>query len=102
MIGSHRRSHRGAQLDWSATRMACRSMRTSRRSSVAVIRATDEGIPTRSDEQMLREAGKSLRELCKDDRIIRPNLHAGQVEDRREDGPFMTDVAVRQHGKLWP
>jgi len=51
---------------------------------------------------MLREAGKSLRELCKDDRIIRPNRRAGQTMIEREDGPFMTDVAVRQHEKLWP
>jgi hypothetical protein len=49
---------------------------------------------------MLREAGKSLRESCKDDRIIRPKGRAGQAMNGREDGPFMTDVAATHHGAL--
>jgi len=77
-------------------------MRTSWRSRLEVIRSTEAEIPTPTDEQILREAGNSLRELRKDDRIIRPNPRAGQAMIRREDGPFMTDVANRQHGKLRP
>jgi hypothetical protein len=80
--------------------MAWRNMRTSWRSSVAVIRSTEGEIPTAAHQQMLREAGKSLRESCKDDRIIRPKGRAGQAMNGREDGPFMTDVAATHHGAL--
>jgi len=41
--------------------MACRNMRTSWRSSVAVTRLTEAEIPTQASEQMLREAGNHLR-----------------------------------------
>src|SRR4051812_12786470 len=80
--------------------MALRSMRTSWRSSVAVIRLTDGEIPTPAYEQNLREAGKSLRGLCKDDWIMRRKRRAGHAGIHSQDSPFMTDVANRQHGML--
>jgi len=79
--------------------MACRSARTSWRSSLAVIRSTEAEIPTLGNEQILREAGKSLRETCEDDWIMRPFWRAGQAMRESEDGPFMTDVAARQHSQ---
>ncbi|HEV8292969.1 MAG TPA: hypothetical protein VGP94_13635 [Tepidisphaeraceae bacterium] len=67
---------------------------------MAVIRSTDGEIPTPANQQMLREAGKSLRESCKDDWIIRPNRRAGQAISERHDGPFMTDVASGQRRRV--
>src|SRR5438874_8375261 len=85
---------------WSAVRMACRNIRTNWRSSVALIRSTDEEIPTAIGEQNLRDAHKSLRGCSEMPRFIRLKMRAGQRRRRRQDGPFMTDVASRQHGKL--
>jgi hypothetical protein len=63
-----------------------------------VIKST-EGDGTTAHEQILREAGKSLRELRKDERIIRQKQRAGQAISEQEDGPFMTDVAFGKHAQ---
>src|SRR2546423_465963 len=89
-----------ARDDWSAVRIACRSMRTSWRSRLAEIRSAEAEIPTVADEQNLREAGKKLREVREDDRIMRRIWRAGQKLGGREDSPFTTDVAMGQHGEV--
>src|SRR5947207_1482612 len=99
MICSGTRCPEAAREDWSAVRIACRSMRTSWRSRLAEIRSAEAEIPTPADEQMLREAGKKLREVREDDWIMRRIWRAGQKLGGREDSPFMTDVAMGQHGK---
>src|SRR3954470_23374240 len=91
IVASQWRSKRSRQQGRSAAAMAWRSERTRRRSSVAVIKST-EGTGTPGTEQILREAGKRLRECRENDWIMRPKWRAGHGRHERDDGPFMTDV----------
>lgn len=101
ILGSGVQPQFEAQALWSAARMACRNIRTSWRSSFAMIRSPGGVIPTPATKQILRDTNKSLRDSRGIGRFIRREMRAGQAGASGEDGPFIPDVAAGQHGVLF-